>query len=279
MLKYIIAVLISIAGVLAWMLWGIGVPDIYSEELPKSSVLHAVGNLEKSIEEIEIAAFYFVPKNKKANQLENWNELLEKHLNKLVDFHSIQFRNRSSVVYKIYPKVVVGLEENIVYDTNNTQNGNPQALIHVAEELAVRVFRKDGDLFDAEFSEKRPNAYPVMAILYEGVGASGGIIHNSKLDTADEIAEELGLLESTIFVLDIDAVDGFFILNQTFLANDEDSVGTSLMAHEFYHTLGISDQYIAPKAVPTSQDIMGLGRLRPIEKTYLSRGALNEFGM
>lgn len=258
MLKYIIGVLISIAGVLVWMVFGIGVPDIYHEKLSEPLTPHVGGNLGKSIENIEITAFYFVPKNKKASQIENWNDLLVKHLDKLADFHSIQFRNHSQVTYKIYPEVVVGFEDNIAYGTESTQNGNPQALINIAGELDRRVFQQDGDLYDKKFSERKQNVYPVLAILYEGVGASGGIIHDSELETEEEIAEELGLPESTIFILDIDEVDGFFILNRTFLEGDGSSVGTSLMAHEFYHTLGVSDQYVAPKAIPTSQDIMGL---------------------
>jgi len=279
MLKYIVGVLVLISGVLLWMVWGIGVPEIYYEELKGQATPHLSGDPSRSLEYIHVYALYFVPKNKTENRIENWYSLLEEHLQQLADFHSLQFQNQSQITYTIYPEAVAGLEESPVYDTDNTGQGNPRALVHIAEELEERMFKRGGDLFDESFVKRSENAHSVMGIFYEGVGASGGVIYESELETSREIAQELGLAESTIFILDIEGVDGFFLLNKDYLTGKVGPFGTSFLAHEFYHTLGISDQYIAPKATPTSQDIMGLGRLRPLEKTYLSRSTLKELGL
>ena len=111
------------------------------------------------------------------------------------------------------------------------------------------------------------------------MGASGGIVYDSDLTTREEIAHSLDLPEEVIFIVDIESVDGFFLLNREFLAGIHGSFGGSILAHEFYHTIGIPDSYIPPKAVPTSQDIMGLGRFKPLNKTYLSHESLKELGL
>lgn len=81
--------------------------------------------------------------------------------------------------------------------------------------------------------------YRVFLILYEGVGASG--------------SENVALVSSAFLALP-----------------EYGAVATTILAHEFYHTLGIPDGYDLTTARAHSNDIMGEGRARPIEKTFIS---------
>lgn len=237
MIKYLILVLVLIAGALYSMYFWIGVPKIYREpglQLPQP---HLYGNPQKSISEIKITALYFVPKNKTGFVISDWREKLEENLKKLQRFHSLQLQDRSQVSYEIYPEPVIGFEENIFYDTDVTAHGNPEALRRITEELERRKI----------FLPEETGPYPVLAVMYEGVGASGG--GNTAL------------------------------VSRVFLADPRyDYSGASILAHEFYHTLGVPDAYDLGTAAPLSGDIMGLERNSAIERAYLGKAVLRQFG-
>lgn len=280
MIRYIIGVLVLIFGSLAAMYFLIGVPQIYSEEFKELPIPHSFGDANRSIPEISIAAFYFVPQNKTADVVENWKEILESSLQKLKMFHNTQFLGRSRITYAIYPEPVIGLKEGIKYDSESTQNGNPQALRNVSEELQVRVFDAGGDLSLSDFKPFREGAYPVLAIVYEGVGAVGGVIYESEFEIASDIATRLRLPEASIFIVDVEAADGFFLINRRFFDGPEYiHLGPTLFAHEFYHTIGIPDAYKIPSEIPTSADIMGLGRFKQLEETYIDKKTLGKMGL
>jgi len=281
MIKYIIGVLILIFGTLAAMYFGIAVPDIYSEEFAELPIPHSYGDPSRPIPEISVAAFYFVPQNKQDNIDQNWRELLEDSLQKLQQFHEIQFLGRSRIKYDIYPKPVIGLRENISYDTDSTQYGNPQALRNVSEEIDKRIFDPKGDLFLSDFTPfYHEDAYPILAIMYEGVGAVGGVIYESAFELASDIAKKLDLPEASIFIVDVEAADGFFLINRDFFDNPEyEQVGSTLFTHEFYHTIGIPDAYEVPSEIPTSQDIMGSGRFKRLVEAYINKETLRKLGL
>lgn len=283
MVKYIIGVLIFIFGSLAAIYFFVGVPKVYNEEQRlESSAPHVYENPERSIEEIKIVAAYFVPRNKSEEKNDNWQIVLQRTLLKLQEFHVLQFQGKSRVAFEIYPEPIIGLKDSIEYDTEITQGGNPRALLKVAEELEDRVFGADGDLFRKNFGKFGGNVYPVLAIMYEGVGASGGVIYESELEAESDIAREVNVPESLIYIVDVTSVDGFFLLNRVFLDDPEyREKGESIFTHEFYHTLGVPDAYEVPGVyeTPVSQDIMGAGRFRPIEKTYLDKNTLHKFGL
>jgi len=263
------------------MYFWIGVPRIYrpaasSDRFAGFAAPHFYGNPGRSIGEIQIAAFYFVPENKAGLQAVDWKEVLQASLQQLVEFHSLQFQGLSRASFKIYPAPVIGLADNLSYDTEVTQRGNPRALIAIGEELEARAFRPDGDLFVPDFAVR--DAYPVLFVMYEGVGASGGVIHESELESVPEIARELGLPESVIFEVDIKSVDGFFLVNREFLAGSHGPAGASVFVHEFYHTIGIPDGYDEETAVSYTADIMGIGRTKPLDKTYVSKEILKNLG-
>lgn len=218
------------------MYFYIGVSKIYPKFEIKSAEPHFYNEPNKKISEIKIKTFYFVPKNRIERASSNWTVLLENALKKILAFHKLQLGGRSNISFEIHHEPVIGLEENLFYDTSSTQHGNPEGLKRAVGELEKRGF----------FS-KEENAYTVFIIIYEGVGASS--------------SENIVLVSST------------FLKDPRF-----QPIGASVLAHEFYHTLGLSDAYDFETAAPLSEDIMGQGRERPLEKTFLSKESLKKMG-
>lgn len=276
MSKQILAVIALIFASLAAIYFFVGTSKIYVEEFAQASSPHLYDNPVRPVSAIKIFAVYFVPRDKIELIKEAWGKPIEDSLKDLQKFHNLQFRGLSKIDYAIYTKPVIGLKESIEYDTENTQGGNPSALLRIAEELDARIFKPSGDLFNAEFAENSEGAYPVLAIIYEGVGAAGGVVYESEGKTVREIAEETGLPEELIHIVDVESMDGFFLTNTFFLENK-----SSIFAHEFYHTLGITDAYVASGSydLPIGQDIMGAGRFSPIEKTYFEKNTLKKLGI
>jgi len=254
----------------------VGASKIYMEEFAQASAPHIYADSEKSIGAIKIFAVYFVPRDKTEFTKEAWGKPIEAALEDLKKFHFLQLAGLSDIDYAIYPKPVIGLKEGIEYDTETTQGGNPRALLNISEELENRIFKPDGDLFMRAFVERKEGEYPVLAIIYEGVGAMGGIVHESELEDKREIAKEAGVPEELIHIVDIKSVDGFFLTNIFFLENKN-----SVFTHEFYHTLGIPDAYETPGFydIPLGKDVMGAGRFGPIEKTYIEKNTLQQLGI
>lgn len=248
MLKYLFAVLAIVIGALVWMYFGIGRAKVYQGWAPEKNSVHFYERPNAPISKIEIRAFYFVPRNKTERIVDGWRAPLNSALQKLTVFHSQQLQGRSEVWYKIYPEPIVGLKDSIDYDTDNTQYGNPQALLAISEELEQRVLNPSGNLYNYGFSQAEPESRLVMMILYEGVGASG---------------TEKAAIVSREFLTDPEYVN----------------TGVSVFVHEFYHTIGLVDGYTIPEAIPTTEDIMGLGKTRPIDRTYVQKSSLKKLGL
>lgn len=239
MFKYLIAVLAAIFAALIFIYFFVGVPTVWKESLPVLKTPHFYQKPEMPIAEIKISAFYFAPKNKIGFVGIDWYEKIQSALEKIANFHNLQFQAASKISYEIYPEVVIGLKDNLSYDSESTQNGNPEGLKNIKVELFERVLSPEGDLYKPYFGKARNNVYNVFLIVYEGVGASAS--------------------ENTI------------LLSQTFLADSTyQYYGQSILAHEFYHTLGLPDGYELPSSINFFDDIMGLGRYRPLERTYLN---------
>lgn len=282
MLKYFILVFILITGSMTAMYLVVGVPYVEKTDisfLASASAPHFFEDPSKSVERIAVFGIYFVPPNKRSALDPLWKSHLERSLEKLKNFHAIQFRGKSHIRYEFYPDPVIGREENLFYDTEHTQGGNPRALISIAEELEKRVFRSDGDLYRSDFGKRVGGEYPMLAIFYEGVGASGGTIHESELNFPSEIAEALDIPKSTVFVLDVKSVEGLLLLNFEYASGTQGPNGDSIFAHEFYHTLGVPDGYSHESGVAETSDLMGLGRLRPLANTYLDKETLAAMGL
>lgn len=286
MIKYIVIVLVLIFAVLLFLYVTISSPSVYREAVSFPANPHIYNNPDRSIKNIKIFAFYFVPKNRAVSPFADWKKVLESGLETLAAFHSLQLRQTSHIRYAVYPESVIGLEDDAMYDTAITGHGNSQALVRVAEEIEARVFDPAGNLYHQDYSPAQKGEYPILLILYEGVGASGGVIYDSKLRSVSEVAQKFGVPESVIHPVQVKTVDSFLLFNREYMTRTQDGdTGITILTHEFYHTLGVPDGYEERKnngvsiALSTSNDIMGLGRTRPIGGTYLSKEVLNGLGL
>lgn len=191
----------------------------------------------RNISEIKIKAFYAVPKNR--SPYESWGDLLVPVLDNSIKFHEVQFRGLSKISYDIFPEPFILEREAIFYDTENTERGNPEGLANITLEIEKRA---------ANFLKADKGEFLVIAVIYEGVGASG--------------------------------TDGALILARAFLSDAQyQPFRSSLFYHEFGHSLGLSDQYDLETNQPFSNDIMGSGRRRPIEVNYIDKALLQGMGI
>jgi hypothetical protein len=240
---------------------------------------HVYKNSDINISEIDLKIFYVVPKNKADKIDPAWREDLGATLERAVRFHELQFRELSKLKYEIFPEPVILKNDDDAYDTANTNAGNPHGLINIGEEIEARVFKKEGDLYSAQFSAYEPKAHRVIGFVYEGVGASGGLIYDTDLESAREIAKKLGVPEDIVYVVRIDSADGFFILNKQYISGMElKNYGPSILYHEFAHTIGLPDLFDENNS-PSSNDVMGSGREKQIENTYLGGEQLKAMGV
>lgn len=248
--------------------------SIQSSQSPVSgAALRAphIKDSDVSIKNIRIKVFYAVPKNKIADIYPGWKDKLAGLLADMSRFHSVQFRGSSDMRYDIFFEPVILRNDDIAYDTENTNAGNPQGLKNIGQEIESRVFKETGDLYNKNFAAFAPGEYRVMALLYEGVGGSGGLIYETGLTTASEIAKKFGIPESWIYIVDIKSVDGFFLVNRKIAT-------ASIFYHEFGHTIGIPDEF-GDNDGPYTEDVMGEGRKKPIENTYIDRSFMKGMGI
>ncbi len=215
--------------------------------------IHYYKDENVDLTKIRIKAVYFVPKNKVSDTKSDWQNLLKNVLSRMAEFHKLQFKDLSQISFDIYPKMVLGLENNLVYDTKSTKFGNPRALLAVSGEIEKRIFNPKGDLYNKDFAKLEKNEFESLFIMYEGVAASG-------------VGKEGGL--PTAFVA------------RGFLTDKGYKVfGDSTFYHEFAHTIGILDLFDAKTNKPFSEDIMGSGRFRPLEINYIDARTKAEMGL
>jgi len=85
------------------------------------------------------------------------------------------------------------------------------------------------------FQSKKGNELPIKVFVYEGVGASSGVLS--------------------------------VLVSYDFFSNT--NYGATVLYHEILHNLGVPDSYDYETNVSHSDDIMGSGRNKPIEQTYI----------
>lgn len=216
-------------------------------------VPHAYDEPNVPIENVALTVVYFISADR-VNSLsecktENWIEefRIEEVIEKISKFHEIQFEGNSKIVWRIVSSVVVGQKTAQEYSGQDTNKGNPRALLSIREELETRI--TSGDITLPDFSASLPqNAFPVLFILYEDVGASG--------------------------------MKNALLLSCSFMTNPAyHDTGPTILWHELGHALGFpggpdhDSQYI------TNEDIMGGGRDKPIAIAYVSDATKAHFGI
>lgn len=317
MFKYIVGVLILITCVLLWMTFGIGVPYIYTPDIPKQLAIHTYDepdvdfdNPTRSISEIHIYAVHFIAADAGAYAFrtpQNVEKILLKQqsafisaLDQLKLFHELQLQGRSRITYSIYPKAVIGRYDTSKYETPAKNVDDFEAIASIsstlastAEEIEERVFSSSGDLYDPSFFQKiEDDVYSVMLILYEGSGdsvtakiAAADTFYNHTPEKDKEFAEFTGLPELVSRTADVELVDSGMLLSTSFFVDDVYVYGKTILTHEFYHTIGLPDGYdynildeLNRTNLSLTPDIMGLGRFQSLDKTYLDHDMLINMG-
>lgn len=232
----VLLVIILIAGFYVWS------PTLFQKrvgdfQIPERKI-HYYNNESKSLGDINVKVFYFVPSDEVKN-IDSWNfkEVLSQNLEEIKSFHKLQFEGLSNLNYEIYPEPIIGLKETSFYDGSDTGFGNPHALQTILEEL-LRRSKEVGIRGDSTF-----------IIVYEGVGAGG----------SEELAASI-------------IASGYFV------KESQKDLASSILYHEFAHTLGLPDAYDHEKNIPFSNDIMGAGRNKPLKITYLSQEVKEKMG-
>lgn len=235
----------------------------------KKNLAHHVGLKDLNLSNIQITAFYFVPKDIPPDLSFNYQEVMKKSLTELKIFYSQQTQGNITINSLIYPKILVGNQTSVEYDTGSTGRGNPKALANISKEIEQRMPDLQAEFPEISSTVQEKSVYKVMIIFYEGVGSSATIFSEDQT-----VAENYGL--ENIMIGDMPAV----LVSKFYFTQDGVSdYASSILAHEFGHTLGFEDGYNIDSGTPFTADIMGAGRNKPLEWTFVSFDNLRKLGL
>lgn len=235
----------------------VGVPNVKPKPVLILAHPHMYGNENISIKKINITVFYFIPKDALAKKQDTWKEITEQHLKNLSAFHALSFNNTSKISYQFFPEPIIGEKTSADYESL-FEHGDHDALMPVKDEITKRVFAPKGDLHTVLPENKESDERKVYLIVFEGNGAAGN--------------------------------DDFCLISRSYLTDPlyiDD--GSTFLAHEFYHTLGLPDNYETsmyvykdnaqiPISLLTKKDIMGQVNI-PLPYTYIDTATLKKMGL
>jgi len=199
----------------------------------KSAKFHYYLVPDVGVDKIKLEVIYFVPNDQKVNP--DYFSVISNALMQAQGFHLREFNRLSALRYVLYPTPVVGEKSSAFYDGNDTSRGNPNASSEIFSEVARRIYNENGDLYNESFQSRKGNELPIKVFVYEGVGASSGVLN--------------------------------VLVAYEYFSNT--NYGATVLYHEILHNLGVPDSYDYETNVSHSDDIMGSGRNKPIEQTYI----------
>jgi hypothetical protein len=237
----------------------VGVQSVKEKPILKEAKAYLYdSNGSVPIEHIHMTIFYVVPKDSVNKKIDSWKEITNEHVQNLLSFHSTQFGNTSKITYDFFPQIIIGEKTAIDYESL-LDHSDHDALKPLQEELNRRVLQAGGDLSTLYQKNKTdPSARNVYLIVFEGNGAAGN--------------------------------GDFALISRSYLTDiTYKETGSTFLAHEFYHTLGIPDMYEtsvyvfkdgqqAPVSILTSKDIMGQVNI-PLQYTYIKTETLKKMGL
>lgn len=199
----------------------------------KTGAFHYYLVPEVKISGIKLEVIYFVPADQQSDP--RFHETLKQTLVQMQNFHSREFKGLNALRFALYPRAVIGRESSSFYDGADTSRGNFGAMGRIFTETAARVYRRESDEYDAQFTKRKEGELPIRLFVYQGVGASSGTLS---------------------------VIASYDYITQT-------EHGATTLYHEILHNLGVPDAYDYETNAPQSDDIMGSGRTKSIMETYV----------
>ncbi len=222
---------------------------------------------DKPLHQVVIKAVYFVPKDRVVEIDTNVTQLLSGALQKSVDFYSLQLSKNIAFLVQVYPKPIIGKQSHLFYDSLDTSNGNPHALLSIRQEI-LEIFKAPGNVANSEFFRVDKDSFTGLFILHQGVGASATVlVPAGSAAGTDTIVLSGGDMPAALVAYG-------FLTKPSYK-----DYGVTIFTHEFGHLLGLQDHYDTKTGKAFEDDIMGSGRIRPLEFNYLSRSAKKLLGV
>lgn len=235
----------------------VGVSSVNPKPLFTQQPPHLYGDEKKSLEKIHITIFYFIPKDIATKKYDTWKEVTEENIKKVIEFHNLQFNNLSKIDYEFFSSPIIGEKTVKEYEQLFTYDDH-DALVPVKEEIERRALVSTGDLYVQQEIKSDTTVRNVYLVIFEGKGAAGN--------------------------------DDFCLISRSYLTDPlYKENGATFLAHEFYHTLGLLDNYQTSNyvykdtqqttiSILTQKDIMGQVNI-PLSYTYINPDTLKKMGL
>ena len=201
--------------------------------------IHLYKNPTTVVENVRVFAFYAVPSDRAEAIYPGWRDLLFEALQRLSRFHEIQFVGKSHIQYDVFPEPIILDDEGGAYDAASPLDEHHVGLRRAFEEFERELTDPAGNDKVRKFLGTSRDQYRTLVFLYEGAGAYGK--------------------------------EGLAAISRRALTDSRYSAfGDSWLYHQFAHALGLPDQQDSTTGLATSDDIMGLGRHRPLDLNYIA---------
>src|SRR3989344_1559069 len=213
----------------------------------KSDKLHYYDNPSISLERVHVQAFYLVPRKSLNDFTLSWKEDFTGALEELKKFHESQFGNSSELTFSLLDIPVVAPNEFVDSLPTGLRRATLVDLEPIDKFIEDNITKSSAPFYRKAFVDIPNNAYAVKVIFVEGVSAVGS--------------------------------EGMLLLSRNYITDPAIGYGTSVLAHEFGHTLGMPDLYDYETYEDYSDDLMGSGRYRAINYVYFSDDIKRRMGI
>lgn len=228
--------------------------------LSEAEIRH-LKNPSIDLSRIHILMYYVVPIDIKDSQRQDWQSIIDQAMVEIIQFHASQFKDYSTLNYSLYPKPIIGNKTAEEYSKDDTPTDR-KALTFILEEINERVLQKGGDLYDQKIALQPDATYQMNIIFVEG--------DFPKFQSEGKTNDVVGYG---------DEKQSAIIYRKVLTDDQRRDYGTSIVYHEIAHNMGLDDQYDYQTLQPTSDDIMGSGRLRPLKYNYIEPKILKQLGL